>query len=135
MGLLSTTAPILVDINLILQYVTLILLIIGYVKRKPFKTHGYIMLSVLLITVGTTIFIMAPRILIAFASYGYPILVHAILGISSIILGTLFASRFIIAIRNQKPLTCGTKNMMWLALVLWIIPIFAGTIMYVTLYM
>ena len=135
MGFFGTTAPIIVDINLILQYVTLALLVIGYIKRKPFKTHAYIMLSVLFITAGTTIFIMAPRILIAFASYGYPILAHAVLGILTILLGTLFASRFIVAIRNQKPLTCGTKNMMRLALVLWIIPIFAGTIMYVTLYM
>jgi hypothetical protein len=134
MVLFGSSAPLLIDVNLILQYVTLILLIVGYVKRKPFKTHGYIMLLVLLITVGTTIAIMAPRILIALGSYGYPIIVHAALGITSILLGSLFAFRFITAIRNKKPLTCGTKNIMRLALILWIMPILAGTMMYVTLY-
>jgi hypothetical protein len=135
MILFGSSAGILVDVNLMLQYVTLVLLIIGYVKRKPFKTHGYIMLSVLIITVVTTLVIMAPRLLITFDSYGFPIVVHAILGTSTIILGALFASRFIIAIRNNRPLTCGTKNMMRLALILWIIPIIAGTMMYITLYL
>jgi asparagine N-glycosylation enzyme membrane subunit Stt3 len=135
MILFGSSAGILVDVNLMLQYVTLVLLIIGYVKRKPFKTHGYIMLSVLIITVVTTLVIMAPRLFITFDSYGFPIVVHSILGTSTIILGALFASRFIIAIRNNRPLTCGTKNMMRLALILWIIPIIAGTMMYITLYL
>jgi hypothetical protein len=134
MVLFGSSAPLLVDINLILQYVTLMLLIVGYIKRKPFKTHGTIMLSVLAITISTTILVMAPRILIALGSYGYPIIAHAVLGIVSIFFGSLFATRFITAIRNQKPLTCGTKNMMRLALILWIIPILSGTMMYITLY-
>ncbi|MBN2230989.1 MAG: hypothetical protein JW779_15495 [Candidatus Thorarchaeota archaeon] len=135
MVLLGSTAPLLIDINLILQYMTLILLVIGYIKRKPFKTHGYLMLFVLIITIGTTILIMAPRLLITLSSYGYPIIAHALLGIISIILGSLFAIRFILAVRNNRPLTCGTKIMMRLALVVWIIPILAGTMMYITLYL
>jgi uncharacterized membrane protein YozB (DUF420 family) len=135
MILFGSSADILVDCNLIFQYLTLVLLVIGCVKRKPFKTHGTIMLSVLVITIGTTILLMAPRLLITFSSYGTPIIVHAILGTSTIILGTLFAGRFIIAVRNNKPLTCGTKNLMRLALILWIIPIIAGTMMYITLYL
>ena len=135
MVLFGSSAPIFVDINLILQYVTLVLLVVGYIKTKPFKTHGYLMLIVLFITVFTTILVMGPRIIITFASYGYPILAHVFLGLLTIILGSLFATRFILAVRNSQPLICGTKNMMRLAFILWIFPIFAGTMMYFTLYM
>ncbi|TFG29496.1 hypothetical protein EU528_09605 [Candidatus Thorarchaeota archaeon] len=135
MVLFGSSAPILVDINLILQYITLVLLVIGYVKRKPFKTHGNIMLSVLLITVATTILLMAPRLLITFDAYGIPIVAHAILGTVTILLGALFATRFILAIKNETPLQCGTKNWMRLALIMWIIPIFLGSMMYFALYM
>lgn len=135
MVLLGSSAPIMVDINLILQYVTLVLLVVGYVKRKPFKTHGYIMLTVLLITVATTIFLMIPRLFITFDAYGIPIVFHAILGTVTILLGALFATRFILAIRNETPLQCGTKNWMRLALIMWIIPVFLGSMMYFALYM
>ena len=134
MGLFGTSASILVDINLILQYVTLILLIVGYVKKKPFKTHGYIMMTVLLITLGTTLLIMGPRLLDTFSTYGPNIIAHAGLGIASMLLGTLFVSRFIIATRNQQPLACGSRRLMLLALFLWILPILFGTMFYITTY-
>jgi uncharacterized membrane protein YozB (DUF420 family) len=135
MGLFGTAAPVLVDINMILQYVTLLLLIAGYVKRKPFKTHGYLMLSVLIITVGTTIFVMAPRLLLTMTDFGIAVIGHAAVGIIAIILGALFAARFIMAVRNQQPLTCGTKTMMRVAFILWIVPVFFGTAMYIFLYL
>lgn len=130
MILFGSSAPLLIDVNLILQYFTLIMLIVGYIKRKPFKTHGYLMLVVLITTLGTTILIMAPRLFYAYGFFGYLIVAHAMIGIVAILLGSLFASRFILAIRNNKPLTCGTKNMMRLAILLWIIPMVAGTWMY-----
>jgi predicted ferric reductase len=135
MVLFGSSAPFLSDINLILQYITLVLLVIGYIKRKPFKTHGYLMIIVLLITVGTTLAIMAPALLIAFSVYGYLMLAHAAIGTIAMILGCLFAIRFILAVRNQKPLTCGTKTMMRLALILWVMPMLSGTIEYVILYL
>ncbi|MFW9907047.1 MAG: hypothetical protein ACFFEF_00615 [Candidatus Thorarchaeota archaeon] len=134
MGIFGTAAPIIVDFNLILQYVTFILLIVGYVKRKPFKNHGYIMLTVLLITVGTTLTVMAPRLLDALAYIGLGVIGHAAVGIIFILLGTLFAIRFITAVRSGKPLKCGTKNMMRIALVLWIIPMLFGTLLYIMAY-
>jgi uncharacterized membrane protein YozB (DUF420 family) len=135
MVLFGNSAPILADINLILQYITLVLLIVGYVNRKPRKTHGYIMLSVFLITVGTTIAIMAPAILIAPSFYGLPTYIHAIVGTLAILFGSLFIYRFITAMRNQKPLVCGTKNIMRIAVILWIVQILEGTLMYAVLYM
>ena len=94
MGLFGTSADVLVDINLILQYVTLILLVFGYVKRRPLKNHGYIMMTVLLITVGTTLAVMAPRLLFVLGAYGPTIVVHAAIGIICILLGALFSTRF-----------------------------------------
>jgi hypothetical protein len=135
MILFGSSAPLLVDINILLQYITLSLLIVGYIKRKPFKTHGQIMLLVLLITIGTTIFIMAPRLATSYSTHGSIILAHTSIGLLSMILGGVFAIRFIVAIRKNTPLQCGTKNWMRLALILWLIPILAGTGLYVTTYL
>jgi uncharacterized membrane protein YozB (DUF420 family) len=135
MILFGSSAILLSDINLVLQYVTLVLLIAGYVKRKRRKIHGYIMLFVFLITVGTTIGIMAPAIVIAPSFYPVQTNVHVIVGTVAIIFGALFVYRFVTAIRNQKPLTCGTKNVMRIAVVLWIAQVLEGTIMYIMLYL
>ncbi|TFG07136.1 hypothetical protein EU522_01010 [Candidatus Thorarchaeota archaeon] len=134
MGLFGTSASILVDINLILQYITLVLLIIGWVKKKPYKQHGYLMMVVLVITLVTTIAIMAPSLLVTYETYGVTIVVHAVFGITAMILGTLFAYRFIAAMRKGEPLLCGTKNLMRFAFLLWLIPILGGTVAYISMY-
>ena len=135
MGLFGTGADVLVDINLILQYVTLILLVVGYVRRRPFKTHGHIMTTVLAITIATTVLVMAPRLLLVYRVYGLGILFHAFGGLATLVLGGLFVYRFISALQNDKPLLCGTKNMMRLALILWFIILLGGTAVYFTLYL
>ena len=78
---------------------------------------------------------MAPRLLGAIDIYGYVPILHAGVGISAMLLGTFFAVNFIRALQTNKPLTCGTKNMMRLALILLILPVFSGTLMYATFYM
>ncbi|MFW9834118.1 MAG: hypothetical protein ACFFEK_09000 [Candidatus Thorarchaeota archaeon] len=135
MGLFGTAAPILVDINLILQYLTLVLLIVGYLKTKPRKTHGYLMMVVFLLTIGTTVFVMAPRILFALSNYGYIVLAHAGVGITAMLLGTLFGLNFGMALSNKQPLVCGSKKMMRVAFILWLLPILSGTLTYVGLYL
>ncbi len=134
MGLFGTAATLLIDFNLILQYIVLILLVVGYVKRKPLKNHGYLMMTVLLISVGTTLLIMAPRFLDTYTTYGPMVLAHMIGGIITMLLTAVFTFRFIRALRNENPLACGTKYWMWLAFILWLIPIFGGTMLYFTLY-
>ena len=135
MGLFGTAAPVLYDVNLILQYVTLVILIIGYFKTKPRKTHGYLMVLVLFITAITTILIMAPRLLPAIAGGDLFAVLHASIGSLAIILGAVFASRFIIATTNKQPLVCGTKRMMRIAFILWILPVFSGSAIYILLYL
>jgi uncharacterized membrane protein YozB (DUF420 family) len=135
MILFSSSAPLLSDINLVFQYITLVLLIAGYVERKPRKKHGYIMLSAFLITVATTIAIMAPAFLIAPSVYGLLTYIHIIIGTLAILFGALFVFRFITQMREKKPLVCGTKNIMRLAIIFWIAQILDGTLMYIMLYM
>ncbi|MFW9849156.1 MAG: hypothetical protein ACFFF4_08445 [Candidatus Thorarchaeota archaeon] len=135
MGLFGTTAPILVDINLILQYVTLILLVSGYAKRNHRKIHGYIMMSVFLITLGTTLVIMAPRLLGTIEISGPIIIGHALIGICAMLFGTLFSFRFVTSTRAGKPLQCGTKNLMRLTFILWLFPVIFGTGTYLALYL
>lgn len=135
MGLFGTTAPIIADLNLILQYVTLILLIFGYLKRKPRKTHAYVMTTMYLITITTTVLIMAPALILYSSFYGPILYLHAGVGIVCILLGTLFVSRFVKATRNKKPLVCGTKNVMRMTFILWLIPILSGTAVYITMYL
>ncbi|MFW9786492.1 MAG: hypothetical protein ACFFE2_01610 [Candidatus Thorarchaeota archaeon] len=135
MGFLGTTAPLLVDVNLILQYLTLILLIVGYVKRKPLKTHGYIMLLVLLIGILTTFAVMAPSLLPTAAIFGVAVFGHAAAGTIAMLLGVLFTYRFVIALRNEQPLSCGKKRNMRIALILWIVLVLFGTMIYLSLYL
>jgi len=135
LGLFGTGADVLVDVNLILQYVTLVLLVIGYVKRRPFKTHGRIMTTVLTITLATTVLVMAPRLNLVYRVNGLGILVHALGGLATLALGGLFVYRFISALQKGKPLLCGTKNMMRLVLILWVIIVLGGTAVYFTLYL
>ena len=134
MGLFGTTASILIDINLMLQYIILVLLVVGYVKRRQLKNHGYLMVVILLISVATTLSIMAPKLLATYATYGPTVIAHMVGGIVAMLLSTFFTYRFVVALRNGNPLACGTKNLMRLAFLLWLIPLFGGTLMYIMLY-
>ena len=93
------------------------------------------MTTVLVITVAMTVLVMAPRLLLVYRVYGIGILLHAFGGLSTLALGGLFVYRFISALQNEKPLLCGTKNMMRLALILYVIIILGGTAAYFTLYL
>ncbi len=134
MGLFGTSADIFTDINLIIQYITLLLIIIGYLKRKPFKNHGFIMMTVTLLAVATSIVFMGPRLVIGWNGYESTIFAHAAVGIISIFLGAFLNFRFMRAMRNNQPLLCGSKNFMRIALLIWLSPIIGGTFFYVSTY-
>jgi hypothetical protein len=134
MGIFGNTAPILVDINLILQYVVLILLIVGYVKRKPYKIHGRIMSIVTLLTFATILLIMSPSLVLNFGEYELTIFIHVGVGILATLLGFIFSLRFNKALRSGQPFTCGTRYQMWLTFILWLIPLLGGTFLYLTRY-
>lgn len=134
MGIFGNPASIIIDLNLVVQYVTLILLLFGYIKRRSLKVHGRIMSTVTLITLVTILLIMAPSFVRGFGTFEPTIVFHAGLGLLATLLGVTFSFRFNKALRTSQPLSCGTKNMMRLAFVLWILPILGGTYLYITRY-
>jgi len=134
LGIFGNAATVAADLNLIVQYVTLILLVFGYTKRRHRQTHGRIMLTVTLLTIVTTLSVMAPSLILNWRAFDLTMLGHAGVGIVAILLGLLFTTRFYLATRAGKPLACGTRNIMRLTFVIWLIPILGGTMFYISTY-
>lgn len=134
MGIFGNSADIIVDINLIIQYVILVLLVIGYIKKKPYRSHGNLMLLTTLLTLATILTIMVPRLVMFYALYPPLIYIHAIIGGITIAIALLFNIRFMTALRGKQPLKCGTKNAMRIALLIWLITLFGGTLIYLETY-
>ena len=134
MGLFGNPASIIVDVNLIIQWVIFVLLLIGYMKRGERKTHGYLMVVALVLNLVTTLVVMAPSLVLNFGTLPITVLPHAAVGIIALLLGFLFSFKWLMALRSSKPVICGTRGMMRLAFVLWIVPVFFGTFLYLTIY-
>jgi uncharacterized membrane protein YozB (DUF420 family) len=134
MGLFGTPADIIIDINLIIQYIVLLLLVVGYLRRRPLKNHGKIMASATLLNLATVFVIMAPALILNFASYPITILTHAMIGIAALLFGLLFTIRFLMTTRKGEPLACGSKNVMRLAILIWLASIIGGTFFYLEHY-
>jgi uncharacterized membrane protein YozB (DUF420 family) len=134
MGFLGTTAEIIIDVNLIIQWIVFVFLLLGYLKRGTRKTHGTIMATATIVNLATVLVIMAPALIMNWGLYEIIILGHVAVGTIAIILGLLYSFRFLMAIRSGSALACGNRGNMRLAFVLWIVPVFFGTYTYLTLY-
>lgn len=134
LGILGTTASTIYEVNLILQLVLIVFLAIGYYQKRPSKRHGTIMALATLLNLGAVFLIMLPSFIINFDaivanpfSPGVSItIIHSVVGSVTLALGALFSLRFLIAIRNSKPLKCGTRRLMISTLLLWIIALVGG---------
>jgi hypothetical protein len=133
-GLFGNPASIIVDVNLIIQWVIFVLLLVGYLMRGQRKTHGYLMVVALVLNLVTTLVVMAPSLVLNIGTLPITVLPHAAVGIIAILLGFLFTFKWLMALRSSKPVICGTRGMMRLAFVLWIVPVFFGTFLYLTIY-
>ncbi|MFW9870903.1 MAG: hypothetical protein ACFFEL_14835 [Candidatus Thorarchaeota archaeon] len=134
MGLFGNSASIIVDVNLIIQWVIFVFLLIGYLKRRELKTHGYLMVVALILNVVTTLLVMAPSLVLNSSTLPITVYPHAIVGTLAILFGLLFSFKFLTELRSNQPLVCGTKRNMRIAFILWIVPVFFGTFLYVTIY-
>jgi uncharacterized membrane protein YozB (DUF420 family) len=134
MGIFGNPASIIVDVNLIIQWVIFVFLLVGYLKRGERKTHGYLMVVAIIVNLFTTLLIMAPSLVLNWSTLPIAALAHATVGTLVILLGLLFSFKFLMALRNSQPLVCGTRRNMRIAFVLWIVPVFFGTFLYMTLY-
>jgi len=143
MGLFSPEAALIYDINLITQAILVIMLVIGWIKKKPYRTHGIIMGIATIINLITVLTIMAPSLILnidALIPYtggiGQSItIVHSIVGSVVVGLGLLFAGRFMLKLRNNDPLLCGSRRLMYAALILWLYSFGGGIAFYVFYYL
>ncbi|MHA1902355.1 MAG: hypothetical protein ACXADL_02815 [Candidatus Thorarchaeota archaeon] len=134
MGIFGTGAETIFELNLIIQLALLVLLLIGYAKRRTFRFHGTIMATALIINMITVLTIMGPSFVLYFnlliaapLSPGNLItIIHVILGTIALLFGILFSIRFMLAIRRSGPLACGTRRLMQLTALLWLSSLFGG---------
>ena len=134
MGIFGNPASIIIDVNLIIQWIIFVILLVGYLKRGERKTHGYLMVVALIVNLITTLLIMAPSLVLNIDTLPITALPHAAVGTLAILLGLLFSFKFLTALRNSQPLACGTRRNMRIAFILWIVPVFFGTFLYMTIY-
>ena len=134
MFLFGTSANIVFDINLIVQYVVLIILLTGLYKRGLRSEHGRLMVGATALNLITVFLIMAPSLFLNLSSYNSTIFLHAALGITILLVSFVFIGRFGRAISTKSPLVCGSKNIMRLAIILWLLPLVGGTFIYLQLY-
>jgi hypothetical protein len=133
-GIFGTGAETIFELNLIIQLALLVLLLIGYAKRRTFRFHGTIMATALIINMITVLTIMGPSFVLYFnlliaapLSPGNLItIIHVILGTIALLFGILFSIRFMLAIRRSGPLACGTRRLMQLTALLWLSSLFGG---------
>ncbi|MFW9802315.1 MAG: hypothetical protein ACFFFC_06675 [Candidatus Thorarchaeota archaeon] len=134
MGILGTAAETIFEINLMLQFMLVILLALGFYQRRTFVQHGRIMALATILNLGATALVMLPSLILNFgALVGGPFnagvgitIGHSIGGSIALALGLLFSVRFLIKTRNSQPLTCGTRRTMYLTLILWLFALSAG---------
>ena len=134
MGIFGNPASIIVDVNLIIQWVILVILLVGYLKRGERKTHVYLMVVALIVNLITTLLIMAPSLVMNSSTLPITVYGHASVGVLAILLGLLFSFKFLTALRNSQPLACGTRRNMRIAFILWIVSVFFGTFLYMMIY-
>lgn len=138
MGILGTFAETIFDVNLIVQLLLVVIMALGFYKRRRFAIHGRIMALATLINLGATALVMVPSLIINFgaivaAPFSPGVLItiaHGILGSTAIVLGSLFSVRFLIATRNAQPLACGTRWMMISTILLWLFALVGGLAFY-----
>jgi len=134
MGFLGTPADVIIDVNLIVQWVIFVILLLGYVTRRQLKTHGRLMVVATIVNLLTTLLIMGPSLILNWESLPITVFGHSAVGIIAILLGLLYSFRFLTATRANGPLNCGNRRMMRIAFILWIVPVFFGTFIYVSIY-
>jgi uncharacterized membrane protein YozB (DUF420 family) len=134
MGLFGNPAEVIIDVNLIIQWVVFVILLLGYMKRRPLETHGRLMATATIINLLTVLLIMGLSLILNWGLLPWEVLPHSAVGILAILFGLLFSFRFLAATRGQGPLECGNRRMMRIAFILWIVPVFFGTYLYVSIY-
>ncbi|MCW4051866.1 MAG: DUF420 domain-containing protein [Candidatus Bathyarchaeota archaeon] len=142
MGLFNLNAPLIADLNLVLQISILMLLIAGVViarLRRKFNRHGVLMGIALALNTMSIVIVMLPSILSfsgLFANLSTPaviVVTHAVLGVLVEVLGILLVANWIAQRVNIKSCV-GRRNLMRVTLLLWFLELVVGIYVYVMLY-
>ncbi len=142
MVIFGTPAELIFDINLIIQFVLLALIIVGVFQKRQWKYHGTIMTIATFSTLITALSIMIPSLVInwgaivaAPTSPGALItLVHATFGSLAILVGLFFSFRFLYKAFSKQPLICGNRTQMRIVITLWLLGFVFGLAFYLYYY-
>lgn len=146
MVIFGTSSDLIFDINLVIQLFLLLFLVVGgYIMRvkRIIKNHGYIMTLATICNLLMTLMIMAPSLIINWDAIAYNptslgsiiTLVHVVVGLTAIIGGLLFSTRFISALRRGKGLRCGKRKPMRVVASFWIFSLVFGLVFYLYYYL
>lgn len=135
----DTPVNVIYDTNFIIQIVLVALLIYGVTQKPNRRRHGTIMAIALIINLATFAIIMFPSLffkweLIVLHSLVAITLIHAIVGAIAITLGLIFSIRFLIFLRRNDPLNCGTQMGMRIVNFSWLASFVFGLIFYFVFY-
>jgi uncharacterized membrane protein YozB (DUF420 family) len=137
-NLLDTTAPLSSEISMIIQLISLVILIVGFVivKRKEFRIHGIVMFSATLMNTAAVLIVMIPVAIRLFGTSipGFNLVsrLHFLIGL----IVELIAAYLLIDWRFQKPgPTCFKRKKWMLGLGLtWIAEVILGILVFTKLY-
>lgn len=142
-GIFGTGAPLEVDINLILQIVSFLVIVVGlvYKTKKKFKMHGKMMGVAVILHVISFLAVMGPVFFGNFGIYLDYILyteiqttwIHTIPGAAAMILGILLVGLWTLKPANMA--ACSKrKRLMDLTVLLWLISLVFGIGTYILVY-
>jgi uncharacterized membrane protein YozB (DUF420 family) len=137
-NLLDTTAPLSSEISMIIQLVSLVIIIVGFVivKQKKYRIHGIVMFSATLMNTAAVLIVMIP-VAIRLSGTSIPGLnltfrLHFLIGL----IVELIAVYILVDWRFQKPgPTCFQRKKWMLGLSLtWIAEVILGILVFTKLY-
>lgn len=137
-NLLDTTAPLSSEISMIIQLVSLVIIIVGFVivKQKKYRIHGIVMFSATLMNTAAVLIVMIPvaiRLLgTSIPGFNLTFRLHFLIGL----IVELVAVYILIDWRFQKPgPTCFQRKKWMLGLSLtWIAEVILGILVFTKLY-
>ena len=142
-GIFGTGASLEVDINLILQIVSFLILVLGlvYKNKKKFKMHGISMGVAVILHILSFFLVMAPSFSQAYEYFTtvtsdagvQTTWIHAIPGATAMILGILLVGLW--ALKPANIASCvRRKRLMDITFLLWLVSLVFGIVSYMLFY-
>jgi len=143
LSIFGTSAAPIYNVNLIVQVILVMMLAVGFVRRRILRQHGTIMATATALNLVATLLVMAPSLIRNFGAItsepftlGAGITIsHSIAGSIAMFLGLLFSLRFLRAVKDSKPLACGTRRLMLVTAALWLYSLGGGLAFYAYYYL